>query len=474
MTDRVRAGHFWGLSFKLIAVITGVILLVEIAVFFPSLANFRAGWLDDRLRVGGVAVRVFDAVPDVMDLPLEITEPVLQSAGALAIVYRREGQSDLISLDAATMPAVAHTADMRDRNPFKLIADAVDTLIFGGGRTLRIVGVPPGAGDVVVEVIMPESPLRADMIDYASNIAALSLIIAGVTAFVIYVFAEWLLIGPIRRLTGAVLAFGQNPENGTLIIVPDENRKDEIGVLEREFSQTQEELFTMLRQRRHLADLGLAVSKINHDLRNMLTSAQLLSDQVATLDDPKVQRLAPRLVNTLDKAIEFAQSVLDYGRQQSRAPKPVPVDLRALGAEASVAAGLAAHPYIAFDNRVPDNLVVTVDPDHFARAFINIFKNAREALEAAGDAIAAPMVSFSAERSEATLRLTLADNGPGLPPRAKENLFVAFKGSARSGGTGLGLAIARELVEANGGTIALADVERGTAFVIELPLKSMG
>ncbi|MCD7058908.1 sensor histidine kinase [Pelagibacterium xiamenense] len=470
MTDRVHAGPFSGLSFKLIAAIAGVILLVEIAVFFPSLANFRAGWLDDRLRVGGVAVRVFDAVPDVTDLPVEITEPLLQSAGALAIVYRREGQSDLISLDAAMMPEETHTADMRDRNPLRLIADAVDTMV-SGGRTLRIVGVPPGAGDAVVEVIMPESPLRADMLFYAGNIAMLSLIIAGVTAFALYVFAERLLIGPLRRLTGAVLAFGQNPENGRLIIRPNKNRKDEIGVLEREFSQTQEELFTMLRQRRHLADLGLAVSKINHDLRNMLTSAQLLSDQVATLDDPKVQRLAPRLVNTIDKATEFAQSVLDYGRQQSRPPRPAPVDLRALGTEASVAAGLAGHPHIVFDNRVPDDLVVTVDPDHLARVFINIFKNAREALETAADTMTSPTVTFSAEPRETTLRLTLADNGPGLPPRARENLFVAFKGSARSGGTGLGLAIARELVEANGGTIALAETEKGTAFTIDLPLR---
>lgn len=471
MTGRDHIRPFWGVSFKLIAVIAGVILLVEIAIFFPSLANYRAGWLDDRLRVGGVAMRVFDAVPDVMDLPDEVTDPLLQSAGALAIVYRRAGQSDLISLAGVTMPAQAHTADMRDRNPVTLIVDAVDTLVSGGERTLRIVGVPPGAGDAVVEVVMPEAPLRADMLVYAGNIAVLALIIAGVTAFVIYVLAETMLIGPIKKLTNAVLAFGRNPENGRLILSPDENRKDEIGVLEREFSHTQKELFSMLRQRRHLADLGLAVAKINHDLRNMLTSAQLLSDQVATLDDPKIQRLAPRLVNTLDKATEFAQSVLDYGRQQSRPPRPAPVDLRALGTEASIAAGLVGHPHIAFDNRVPDDTVTTVDPDQIARVFINLLKNAREALEDAGERIPDPKITFTVERLETTLVVTIADNGPGLPPRARDNLFVAFEGSARAGGTGLGLAIARELVEANGGVIALAKSEKGAVFTIELPLQ---
>ena len=458
-----------GLSVKLIAAIALVILLVEIAVFVPSLANYRVGWLEDRIRIGGVAVRIFDAVPDVMDLPAEITDPLLQSAGAIAIVYRREGQTDLISLDTLTMPDQTHLADLRDTNPMRRITDALDTLVFGGQRTLRIVGTPPGTSDVVVEVLMPESPLRADLVTYARNIALVSLVIAGVTAFVIYILAESLLIGPIKKLTAAMLAFRENPENGTLIINPDTTRRDELGVLEQTLADTQSELFAMLRQRRHLADLGMAVSKINHDLRNMLTSAQLLSDQVAKLDDPQAQRLAPRLVKTIDKAVDFAQTVLDYGRQQSNPPKPQPVDLRALGFEAAIAAAAIGHPRIVFDNQVPDDLVVSVDPDHLARVLVNLFKNAREALETADETIATPEIRYWAERDNEGVNLYVGDNGPGLPPRAKDNLFVAFEGSAKAGGTGLGLAIARELVEANGGRISLVEDGQGTAFSIALP-----
>ena len=461
-------GPFSGLSVKIIAAIALVILLVEIAVFLPSLANYRVGWLEDRLRVGSVAVRVFDTAPDVMDLPAEITDPLLQAAGAIAIVYRREGQTDLIGLEAVTMPEQPHLADLRDTNPMRLIIEALDTLVVGGQRTLRIVGVPPGAGDAVVEILMPESPLRADLLTYAGNIVLVSIVIAGVTAFVIYIMAESLLIGPIKRLTNQMLAFRENPENGTLVIVPDTARRDEIGILERALADTQAELFAMLRQRRHLADLGMAVSKINHDLRNMLTSAQLLSDQVANLDDPQVQRLAPRLVTTLDKAIAFAQTVLDYGRQQSAPPSAEPVDLRALGFEAALSGGLTGHPRIVFENQVPDDSVILVDPDHLARVLTNLFKNAREALEASPE-IATPYVRFTHERTGEGVRLVVADNGPGLPPRARENLFVAFEGSARAGGTGLGLAIVRELIEANGGRVELLETAEGTAFAIDLP-----
>jgi signal transduction histidine kinase len=224
-----------------------------------------------------------------------------------------------------------------------------------------------------------------------------------------------------------------------------------------------------LRQRRHLADLGLAVSKINHDLRNTLTSAQLLSDQVVALDDPKIQRLAPRLVHSIDKAIGFAQSVLDYGRQSTTPPRPVPVDLKALIDEAAFDAGLVGHPVIKLRNDVPDGVTLRVDPDQLARVFLNLLKNAREALEIQNGAADVPEVAVSFAETPEGLVFSVADNGPGLPPRARENLFVAFEGSARSGGTGLGLAIARELTEAHGGKLAFIDQERGTRFDIVLP-----
>jgi len=229
------------------------------------------------------------------------------------------------------------------------------------------------------------------------------------------------------------------------------------------------DLFSMLRQRRHLADLGLAVAKINHDLRNTLTSAQLLSDQVATLDDPKVQRLAPRLVTTLDKAIGFAQSVLDYGRETAAPPVLAPVSMAALVDDAAFEARLVGHPTITFANGTPGTLVLTVDATQMGRVLLNILKNAREALEASGSAITAPEVSVTVTEADDGVTLSIADNGPGLPPRARDKLFVAFEGSARAGGTGLGLAIAREITEAHGGRLLLAEQALGTRFDIVLP-----
>ena len=463
----VLPGRFSGLSIKLIATIIAVILLVEIVVYLPSVASFRASWLEDRLRVGVVAARVLDAVPDVMALPRDLTDRLLTSAGAHAIVYRRQGQSQLIELANPVTPDVVVTADMRQADLMTLVAGAVDTLFASPGRTLRIVG-QGDLNETLIELLMPERPLRQDMLAYSRQIGVVSLAIAAITAVVLYLLASVLLVYPVRRLTENMLAFRQAPENASLIITPSA-RRDEIGIAERELAAMEADIFSMLRQRRHLADLGLAVAKINHDLRNTLTSAQLLSDQVATLDDPKVQRLAPRLVTTLDKAIGFAQSVLDYGRESAAPPVMAPVAMAGLVSDAAFEAHLVGHPTIAFSNDVPETLVLNVDGGQLGRVLVNLLKNAREALEVAGSAVSAPAVTVSASAEGDEITLSVIDNGPGLPPRARENLFVAFEGSARAGGTGLGLAIAREITEAHGGRLVLVDTPRGARFDLILP-----
>ena len=461
-------GPFSGLSVKIIMTIVIVILAVEVVIYLPSAAGYRTSWLDDRLRVGVVAARVLDAVPDAMNLPRMLTDRLLTSAGAQAIVYRHEGQSQLIELENAETPREAVTVDMRIRDPATQILGTLDTLLNGGERTIRIVGEEIGQQERIVEILMSEAPLRAGLLTFSRNLFFLSLILAIITSVVLYVLVSRILIAPIRRLTASMVSYRQAPENAALIVSPTP-RRDEIGIMEQELAAMETDIFSMLRQRKHLADLGLAVAKINHDLRNTLTSAQLLSDQVATLDDPKVQRLAPRLVQSMDRAVAFAQSVLDYGRQNVTPPRPVPVDLHMLIDEAAFDAGLVAHPAIRFVNAVPDAVSISVDPDQFARIFVNLLKNAREAFEANPNALSPTLEVATAETAE-TLTISVTDNGPGLPPRARENLFVAFEGSARAGGTGLGLAIARELAEAHGGRLSYVPQDRGTRFEVTLPL----
>ncbi|MBU1174191.1 MAG: sensor histidine kinase, partial [Alphaproteobacteria bacterium] len=219
-----------GISVRLIATIILVIMLVEVVIYLPSVSNFRANWLSNKLAIGVVAARVLDVVPDAMSLPETLTDRLLTAAGAVAIAYRRDGQSQLIERTDVPMPMAEVTADMRHDDPVSLIGGALEMLFFGSDRTLRVVGTVPGT-NALVELLISEAPLRADMLVYSRNIFILSLIVAMMTASVIFVVLSRSLIRPIRRLISNMMAFRREPENATLINAPSP-RRDEIGVME--------------------------------------------------------------------------------------------------------------------------------------------------------------------------------------------------------------------------------------------------
>jgi signal transduction histidine kinase len=232
----------------------------------------------------------------------------------------------------------------------------------------------------------------------------------------------------------------------------------------------QRELQKTLKQQKSLAELGLAVSKINHDMRNMLSSAQLISDRLADVDDPVVKRFAPTLLRTIDRAVGYTQEVLSYGRTAEAEPHRRFVALRPLVQDVGELLAVDRSD-IEFDVQVRDDIMVDADSEQLFRVVHNICRNAVQALTSHHPEDGRPRaISVSAVRTGSVVTISIEDTGPGMPPKARENLFAAFRGSARSGGTGLGLAIARELVLAHGGTIALVEKPTpGTLFRIELP-----
>jgi signal transduction histidine kinase len=319
-----------------------------------------------------------------------------------------------------------------------------------------------------VELILDERPLRAAIVEFSRNILLMSLLISGITAGLVYLALHWLIVRPVRRLSGNIAAFAADPENASRVITPSE-RDDEIGLAEQALARMEGVLADELRQKRRLAELGLAVSKINHELRNMLTTAQLLGDRLQEVEDPAVQRVVPRLVRTLGRAIDFCEATLAYGRARERAPQRRLIPLAPVVEELSDLTGLAPGAGIAFETRIPADLEVDADPEQLPRILANLVRNAVQALSQAGTAGEDPRVTVRAHRDGNAVVLSVGDNGPGVPERARANLFAAFQSSARSGGTGLGLAVTAELVRLHGGTINLEDTPVGACFRIVIP-----
>lgn len=455
-----------GLSTKLLLLTVLFVLLAEVLIFLPSVANFRLQWLGERLgTAASVATVLMHA--DTMDLSQVAQDDVLMSIGAKAIAVRDEGESRLLVVTEMP-PQVDIHVDLEASGPMLAIAGALDTLFYGGDMTLRVTG-PVGASDKIFELIVPDTQLRRAMLTFSRNVAGLSLLISLITATLVFYAINRMMIRPVRRMTQSMLTFAQAPEDASRVISPRE-RADELGVAERELASMQATLQRTLSEQKHLADLGLAVSKINHDMRNILSSAQLISDRLRLVKDPTVQTFAPKLVRAIDRAVSYTEGVLAYGRTQEAPPSRRRVRLSMLVDDVIGLLGVDASPGIEFANSVHPDLEIDADAEQLFRVLSNLGRNAVQAMAGDKDAALVRRLTIAAERTGTVCRVTVSDTGPGLPKKARENLFAAFRGSARSGGTGLGLAIANELVRAHGGTLELVESIGGsTVFAITIP-----
>jgi signal transduction histidine kinase len=469
-----------GLPFKLLFLTVLFVMLAEILIFVPSIANFRVGWLIDRLTAARLAALAADAVPGGV-VPEAVRGELLTTAQVRSVAIK-SNQIRRLVLPASGPFTVDAKYDLRDvpdlgvfeqiHRRFQLIADALAVFFAREDRMILVYGHPaagPGSSLAVtefVEIVLPEAPLKAAMLGYGLNVLGLSVIISIIAAALVYLTLSSLLVRPMMRITRNMLQFSENPEDTSRIIEPS-GRMDEIGIAERELAHMQRELARMLHQKSRLAQLGLAVSKINHDLRNMLASAQLISDRLGALPDPTVQQFAPKLIASLDRAINFCNDILRFGRAAEAAPRRQLMFLRKQVEEVGEGLGLPRDG-IAWRLEIEPALRIDADPEHLFRILNNLCRNAVQAITVQHPGASAEIV-VKAWREGRCVVTEVRDTGPGVPEKARAHLFQAFQGSARKGGTGLGLAIAAELAAAHGGALRLLETEIGAAFRLQIP-----
>ncbi|MEO1551741.1 MAG: HAMP domain-containing sensor histidine kinase [Pseudomonadota bacterium] len=441
------------------------VMIAEVLIFVPSIARFRVDYLQERLELSQVASLVLLASPNDMVDP-ELETELLGNAEVLNIVLRRDAVRELIL--ASDMPQmVEQTYDIRDAGTVTLIWDALRTIVRAEPRVIRVIGMPVKGAGVEIEATLYEAPLRSAMLAYGLNILWLSLFISIVTAALLFLAVRSVLVKPIRRVVRHMIRYRDDPEDNRRIITP-RSGVVELRDAELTLADLQTQLTSALKQKERLAGVGGAVSRISHDLRNMLTTATLLADRIEMSDDPRVARTAPKLINSLNRAISLCENTLAFGKAEEPAPQLRPVKFAALIQDVMDSDRLRAGTgEVTLRCDVPEMLEVNGDPEQLYRVFANLIKNAREAIEATGQP---GEVVVEAQGEGAMAQIIVRDTGPGLPPKALEFLFKPFKGGARRGGTGLGLAIAHELVKGHGGQLDLLDTGKGgTRFKICLP-----
>jgi len=451
------------LSARLLVLTIIFVLIGEVFIYVPSVARYRHVYLQERIEAARIAALSVEAAPDGM-VTEDLRKMLLLHSGVLQVSLKRDERRMLILV--SEMPyAIGATFVMAEETPWKLIRQAFGAMSGGGERVIRVIGTAPRDGDgTSIDILLDEGPMVAEMLDYSRRILKLSLVLAAITAGLVFLSLHLLMVRPLRRMSDNLVSFRRAPEDAATVMSRS-RRRDEIGVAQRELRVMQQRVRAALRQKARLAAVGGAVSKINHDLRNMLATALVVSDRLAMAENPETRKVSAPLLAALERAINLCTQTLSFAHAEEPDAQRGEFPLAPLVDEVALVLPKAQIDAIQWRNDVPHDLSLWADRDQVYRILMNLTKNAVEAVSAQGPG---GTVRVTGWRDGDCTLLEVADTGPGLPEQSREHLFEAFAGSV--GGTGLGLAIAHELTRNHGGALELLKSDpTGTVFRARFP-----
>jgi signal transduction histidine kinase len=461
----------FGLAARVLAVTIGFVLLAMGLFYVTRLTAHREMLLHGKISAVQTTVDAF-GLAGATPPPHDLSQKILNSVEVKWMAIETPaGRREFVTSGGPLESVESITTD--DISYVESIAATFHALFAAPGTVVKL-SAPAQANEAAIEFAFDETSLSQSLLRVSYNFLTISLTIAAVVTCVLWAALWRMVLQPVRRLTSNIIAFGERPQDASRVIAPT-GRGNEIGRAEAALAVMQRSLAHELAQRKRLAELGMAVARINHDLRNILSAAQLISDRLATIPDPLAQRLAPRLVATLDRAIQFCQATLTYGAGRELPPSRRRFDLSELVGQVVESGKAEYDAAIDYNIDIPPRFCVYADPDHTLRVLENLSRNAAQALMAKGATEGRPKaIRFAAIRTDGLALVEISDTGPGFPPDQNERIFEPFHKSTSDVGAGLGLAIAADLVTRNGGAIALAPVKAddfycGARFLIKLP-----
>ena len=439
------------------------VMLAEVLVFVPSVARHRENYLLVRLEKAQVATMALLVSDDIGE---KMEREILADVDVYNVVLRRHDRKELILSSPIPEPA-AFIFDLRDPGEWELMVCAMRRLFRPRNDIIRVIGHPARGAGEFIEIAMETAPLRASMLEYGLRVLAFSAIISAISAALLFLAVRSLLVKPIKRVVDSMVSYASAPEDARRIIRPSASAA-ELREAENALASLQTRLFASLRQKEHLAQLGGAVAKISHDLRNILTTVQLFADRIDMGEDRGARRAAPKLMGAIGRAMTLCERTLAYGKAEEPPPtldKVLLVEIidDVLDGERLACTGKS----VSFVVEAHADMSVRADPEQLYRVLSNLVQNARQAIVATG---ASGEIVIRAVEDDKRWTIRVSDDGPGLPEETRERLFDAFHPGGRKGGFGLGLSIAAELVRGHGGNLNLAATgPEGTTFEIHLP-----
>ncbi|HMK55103.1 MAG TPA: HAMP domain-containing sensor histidine kinase [Dissulfurispiraceae bacterium] len=305
-----------------------------------------------------------------------------------------------------------------------------------------------------------------------------------------------IVVKPLKSLERTM----QSISDGKFHTVSIDSADQEILSLADAFNTMLKELETRqksLIQSEKLASLGTLLSGVAHELNNPLsnisTSCQILSEEMDELDPDYRRELLAQIEEQADRAKNIVRSLLEFSR--ARDFKRTDLALATLVLETIRFVKGQIPPKVEIVTDIPADISIFADKQRVQQVFLNLIKNAIEAVGEEGKLmIAARMTKggkpdgFDFALSEECARMLprfadgdavyikITDTGKGIPQNIIGKIFDPFFTTKDVGkGSGLGLSIVHEIIEEHGGCIgAHSEVDKGTTFLIRLPVSQAG
>ena len=425
-----------GLTFVFVATWIGFYVSRRITVPLEQMAAASR-----EISAGNLGVRVLTNVGDEVG---QLVEAFNDMAGQL------QESREVITRNTSELRRSNQALDERRRYIETLVAQ-LGTAVISLDREGRITTVNPAVAAMLGLEVKPGDDLRAGLIAAGFQPLARLLDDAGTE-------------GEREQRRQLVLDRGASPISVSAHVSPLRGVKGEgLGTL------VMVEDLTDLLEAQRVAAWREVARRVAHEIKNPLTPIQLAAQRLRKKWNEQASDLGEVVLDattTIEREVTGLKSLVDEFSLYARMPAPSPVRIDFGEVVRSVVALYGVHQGVTWNVRVDPGLgLVTVDPDQMRRALINLIDNAVAAVSGVGtiEVVARPWAG------PGSLRVEVADNGPGIAVAQREKLFAPYF-STKPRGTGLGLAIVQRVVVEHQGSIRAEDNPGGGArFVIEIP-----
>jgi signal transduction histidine kinase len=459
-----RARH--SLLARVLVLTLATMMVTELLVFLPAISRERRVWIEARLVAGEMAALAVPLAPPQAGTPAAVADrtlrlDLLRLAGAVSVRLQEPGRPPVVLSQNGNMVQALVLLDIRRHRPVLDMLRSVQTLA-GGDRTLLAFGPSPKRPGATVSVVLQEADLVEHLRGAAASVALQGLGVAAITGLLVHIALRLLLVVPMRRITGSIVAFRADPEHTPPLNPRSISRlkDDEMALAGEELAGMQHDLRAALWRNARMAALGAAVTRVSHDLRGVLSPAMLAAERLQANPDAKVSYAGDIVLTSLERALVLVRSTLAFAAEVPPAAKMQPEELRGVVQEAADQVQ-SLRPGVTIDNLVEADRAVSMDRSHMLRVLGNLMRNSIEA--------GASHLRIACTRTDRTALITVGDDGPGLPEVVQKALFRPFVTSGKPAGTGLGLAISRDLLRAmNGDLVMVRTGPTGVEFRISL------